>query len=238
MIKIAAIEDEAAIRHEIYGYIRQGAEADTEVNVEIRTYGSAEEYLSSEKDYDLVITDIDLPGMSGLELGKRVKKKNPEVYLAFLTSYTKFASDSYIIEANQYVLKKDMESRLPGLVEKVIARIKKSYEEFCWIRSNRELQKIFLKDIIYICKIKGSKYIKYVTAETIYTERLPINQIFDNICNNAFIFADRGHILNMNHIKRLRGTSVYMDNGDEIIVNRVQCMQIKEKIMEYWRVSR
>ena len=106
------------------------------------------------------------------------------------------------------------------------------------LESKNQVEKIFLKDIIYICKIKGSKYIKYVTAETIYTERLPINQIFDNICNNAFIFADRGHILNMNHIKRLRGTSVYMDNGDEIIVNRVQCMQIKEKIMEYWRVSR
>lgn len=162
----------------------------------------------------MVITDIDLPGMSGLELGKKVKEKNPEVYLAFLTSYTEFAPDSYVIEANQYILKRDMESRLPRLVQKVIAGIKKSYEEFCWIRYNRELQKVFLKDIIYICKIKSSKYIKYI------------------------IFADRAHILNMNHIKRLRGTSIYMDNGEEITVNRVQFMQVKEKIMEYWRISR
>lgn len=46
MIRIAAIEDEAAIRHEVYEYIRQAAEADTEVNIEIKMYESAEEYLS------------------------------------------------------------------------------------------------------------------------------------------------------------------------------------------------
>lgn len=156
MIRIAAIEDEAAIRHEVYEYIRQAAEVDTEVNIEIKMYESAEEYLSSAINHDMVITDIDLPGMSGLELGKKVKEKNPEVYLAFLTSYTEFAPDSYVIEANQYILKRDMESRLPRLVQKVIAGIKKSYEEFCWIRYNRGLQKVFLKDIIYICKIKST----------------------------------------------------------------------------------
>lgn len=238
MIRIAAIEDEPSIRCEVYEYIRQGAEADTGVNVEIKTYESAEEYLSSGKDYNLVVSDIALTGMSGLELARRIKKKNPEVYIVFLTSHTEFALDSYYIEANQYILKTDMEKRLPQLVEKTIARIKRSYEEFCWIKTNRELRKVFLKDIIYICKVKGSKYIKYITAEEVYTERVSINQIFDAIHNSAFVFADRAHILNVNHIKRMRGCSIHMDNGEEIVVNRAQFTQVKEKIMEYWRTER
>ena len=75
--------------------------------------------------YDLVISDIELPGISGLELGKRIKENNPDVYLVFLTSHSEFASESYIIEAYQYILKKDIEERLSPLIERVVHEIKK-----------------------------------------------------------------------------------------------------------------
>lgn len=236
MIKIAAIEDDEAIRCEVYENIRRGVGEDEEV--EISVFSSAEEYLASEVDYELVITDIELPGIDGMELAMRVKAKNPEVYLVFLTSYTEFAAESYIIEAYQYILKKDMEERLPGLVEKVLSKIKRSHEELCWVGNNREVRKLLYKDIIYIRKIKGSKYIEYITVDGIYDERCTVNQVFDKIHSPAFIPINRAYIINVYHIKRMRGTIIYMDNGEQIIIGRGQSGQVKEKIAEYWRISR
>ena len=53
---------------------------------------------------------------------------------------------------------------------------------------------------------------------------------------NGFIFADRAYVVNVNHVKRLKGNIIYMDNGEEIEVSRVQSIQVKEKIAEYWRL--
>lgn len=233
MIKIASVEDERNVQLEIERYIKMGIKNDSEIEVDL--YRSAEEYLLSGEKYDLVITDIELPGINGLELGRKVREDNPEVYLVFLTSYSEFASESYIIEAYQYILKKDIEERLPLLVQKVILEIKKRYEEYRWIGNNQDKRKIYYKDIVCIRKIKGSKYTEYILENEKCIERLSLNQILDEICSEAFILVDRGHVVNVNHIKRVRGNTIYMDQGDEIIVSRIQSAQVKEKITEYWR---
>lgn len=234
MIRIATIEDEKIIQEEICRVITSVTNYKEEIKVD--SYFSAEDYLLAAKDYELVITDIELPGISGLELGRKVRQMNPEVYLVFLTSYSEFASESYIIEAYQYILKKDMQERLPALVDKVIARIKKENSEFFWVGNSRDIKKIYYKEIIYIKKIKGSKYAEYVTADGMYTARLSLNQVYEKMKSNGFILADRAHVVNVNHVKRLRGNTIYMDNGEEIEVSRVQSLQVKEKIAEYWRL--
>lgn len=236
MIKIAIIEDEENIRQEILQYIKKTIGSIDGVDVDV--YGSAESYLLAGGKYDLVITDIELQGISGLELGKRIRKENPEVYLVFLTSHSEFASESYIIEAYQYILKKDIEERLSPLVKKVVHEIKKSYEEFRWIGTNQNKIKIYYKDIICIQKIKGSKYIEYITENGKYIERLSMNQILEQIHSNIFILVDRGHVVNVNHIVRVRGNMIQMNNGEEITVSRVQIAQAKEKITAYWRSLR
>ena len=81
MIKIATIEDEENIRQEIVRYIKKGIGSIEGVEVDV--YESAERYLLVGGRYDLVISDIELPGISGLELGKRIKENNPDVYLVW-----------------------------------------------------------------------------------------------------------------------------------------------------------
>ena len=236
MIKIATIEDEENIRQEIVRYIKKGIGSIEGVEVDV--YESAERYLLVGGRYDLVISDIELPGISGLELGKRIKENNPDVYLVFLTSHSEFASESYIIEAYQYILKKDIEERLSPLIERVVHEIKKDYEEYRWVGTNQRKIKIYHKDIVCIQKIKGSKYAEYITENGKYMERLSMNQILEQIHSNAFILVDRGHAVNENHIVRVRGNVIQMDNGEEITVSRVQSSQVKEKITAYWRALR
>lgn len=149
MIKIATIEDEENIRQEIVRYIKKGIGSIEGVEVDV--YESAERYLLVGGRYDLVISDIELPGISGLELGKRIKENNPDVYLVFLTSHSEFASESYIIEAYQYILKKDIEERLSPLIERVVHEIKKAMKNIGGLALTREKLKYTIK-ILYVFK--------------------------------------------------------------------------------------
>ena len=233
MIQIAIIEDEINIHKEILQFVYEGIHQRKEIGVDI--FSSSEEYLAVNQKYEMVITDIELPGISGLELGKRIKQIYSDIYLVFLTSYSEFASESYVIEAYQYILKRDMSVRLPMLVDKVIAKIEKEYRVFCWIGNYRDFKKLYYRDIIYVKKLKGTKYTEYVTNQGKYTERISLNHVFSELSKRGFILADRAYVVNINHVQRMRRNIIYMDNGEEIRVNRAHDMEIKEKIAECWR---
>ena len=108
-LTIAIIEDEQPAREQIGELVIQELSGETEVYIE--KYEDAERFLKAleeKKDTaypDVVISDIDLPGMNGIELGAKLKGDGIETYLVFLTSFAEFAADSYILEAYQYILK-------------------------------------------------------------------------------------------------------------------------------------
>ena len=235
MFQIAMIEDEEHTRQEVERLISREFEKLKVQDITTEIYKTAEEFLEVKKHYDVVISDIDLPGKSGIDLGRILKAEQKDICLVFLTSYAEFAVDSYVLEAYQYILKRDMSVRLPMLVDKVIAKIEKEYTEFCWIGNYRDFKKLYYRDIIYVKKLKGTKYTEYVTNQGKYTERISLNHVFSELSKRGFILADRAYVVNINHVQRMRRNIIYMDNGEEIRVNRAHDMEIKEKIAECWR---
>ena len=58
-----------------------------------------------ENNADLAILDIDMPGMSGMELAERIKQEHPRTKVVFLTGYSHFAVDAFRLRASGYLLK-------------------------------------------------------------------------------------------------------------------------------------
>ena len=235
MIKIATIEDEENIRQEIVRYIKKGIGSIEGVEVDV--YESAERYLLVGGRYDLVISDIELPGISGLELGKRIKETNPDVYLVFLTSHSEFASESYIIEAYQYILKQDLEFRLPGVAEQLIEKLQKQKKEFCIIKDGTEQVKLLYKDILYLYKSKGTKYVNYVTTQGVVRERTSLENALKMLNSRQFLLVERGYAVNIKQICRVSGDTIYLEKGYEVPVSKARLAEVKREINLYWRNS-
>lgn len=128
MIRIVIVDDDERMRAVIWNKIKEIS--DTFRETEIQLFASGESFLeqAKEKDYgdegDIFIVDIDLgDGMTGLELGRVLRKKYPNRGLIFLTSHGEFALESYEIEADQYILKTQMDERMPRILEKLMYRM-------------------------------------------------------------------------------------------------------------------
>lgn len=75
--------------------------------------GNIDEYTSGEEllrqfsagRYDLIFLDIYMGGMSGVETAKRIRALDKNVMLVFVTTSNEFASESYAVKANFYLLK-------------------------------------------------------------------------------------------------------------------------------------
>ena len=105
MIGIAIVDDDKCTL-EAAKQILLDITADYEY-VQIDTFQSAACFLETlgMHRYQILVSDIDMPGINGIELCKKVREKYLDIYIVFLTAYVEFAIDSYRMDAYQYILK-------------------------------------------------------------------------------------------------------------------------------------
>ena len=155
--------------------------------------------------------------------------------MIYLTSYPEYAWESYLVEAYQYVLKIDMQERLPQIVGKVLDGLIKENKNYRIFGNSYKHMKLYYKDIIYIQKEKEKKYTDYITKNGKYRERISFNQILHEIDDRRFIPIDRGHAINIQYIDQIDENFIYLETEEKFKVSRVQLANVKKQITEYWR---
>lgn len=99
---ILAVDDEALGLQSLTKAIEK---ADPEA--EIKSFSSSKEALefASENDIDVAFLDIQMPGITGTELAKKLKMLKPSVNIIFATGFDSYMGDAFALHANGYVLK-------------------------------------------------------------------------------------------------------------------------------------
>ncbi len=237
MVKIAVVDDEKAFRQILRMAVRS-VFLEMEEECGITEFEDGSGFLETIKGggkFDILFTDIQMQGVDGMELGRRVRRSCPEIYIVFITSFEEYAAESYRIEAYQYILKQDLDSRLPGILREVVGRICADEKEFRIVRNGTETVKIYYRDIIYLYKSKGAKYVNYVTEDGIYRERISLEAALKELDSRIFIPAGRGYVVNMRRILKIRQNVLYMEKGYEVQVSQAKLSEVKQQISRCWR---
>lgn len=234
MIKVAIVDDEENALYAIRTYVEKELLPSDET--EIFVFRKAEDLLKrlEEKfEMDIVIADIEMPGMNGIELGKRINALHRAIYLIFISAYTNYAAESYMLEAYQYILKSDMDRRFSNIFRRLLERVKREKERYRMIGTPTRKEMVYYREIIYITKSKGTKYIRYITRNGEYTERISLSQVMEELHSKEFIQIERGCIININHIAEVQDTYMRMDNGEQVVISRAKLKKVREEINLY-----
>lgn len=236
MVRIAIVDDEENMLAAVRECIEKSVSPQDEVK--IYSFARAEDFLTELEQgckFNILFSDIGLSQMSGMELGKIIHDRKVKIFLVFLTSHSEYAVESYEIEAYQYILKEYMSSRLPNVLHQILDKIKRESKQYVLVGTAIHKDKLYYRDIIYICKKKGKKYVQYITGDGVYNERLTLEQVQGELKSAEFIIIERGYIINIKHIARMRGNEILMDNNDNLVISRARFKEVKEKINLYWR---
>lgn len=232
MIKIGIIEDEPGMRQAVCDYIKQAGKKYPEIRC--HAYESGEAFFRENKKYDILILDIDLPGINGIDLARTLRSQGDETELIYLTAYSEYAAESYLVDAYQYVLKECMEQRLSQVLERLIVKKLESKRDYRLIGINGGNKRLFYRDIFFIQKhMKGGKYVEYVTESGVYKERIAMRRLMAELEDLRFIMLDRGHVVNAQYIEKLEHGMVYLTTGDAFPLSRIQLTNAKQQILRY-----
>lgn len=235
MVNIALIEDDKYMQELIKTCIQK--ELLVSDKVKIVVFDKAEDFqkvFMDETQYHIVFSDIELGKMNGIALAKVLKEKCPEIYVIFLTAHSEYAVDSYKLDAYQYILKEDMEERLPIILRSVLNKIEREQTRFRILIKEDCKEKVYYKDIIYIMKAKAAKYVRYITQNGDYRERNTLKMVIKELNDDNFLQVDRGCIVNIKHIYKIKGNMIFMDNGVQIPISRGNLTRAKKEINLRW----
>lgn len=182
--------------------------------------------------FDLILLDIEMPGNTGMEIAKEIKPYLPNVKIIFITSHIEYAIDAFELSIFRYVPKNDIEKRLPGAVKDAMKLIGLEEGKMYTIQTNSRLEKIPYKEIYYI--ERDGKNASITAMGGVSKVRKSLQQVYEELGAEEFIYADRGCIVNIIHIMQIKDSMAVLKNGVSIPISRGHLQDVKAQVNNYW----
>ena len=96
---------------------------ETNISLQIETFNSAESFLfhyADDKLYDIIFLDIELGGMDGVTIAKKIRKENKTVQIIFISGYSDYIAEGYEVEALHYLLKPVNKEKLFSVLDRAV----------------------------------------------------------------------------------------------------------------------
>ena len=235
MIKIAICDDEeksVALHEHI---VRECLQSEG-IGCEITTYTQSRNLLYDITDdgffYDLILLDIEMPGISGMEIPQQIKGYLPNVRIIFVTSHTEYAIDAFELAIFRYVPKNNLEVKLTAAVVDAAKLIELEARQEYTIQTANRMEKIPYKDIFYIQR--DGKNASIVSSAGTSKVRKSLQQVFEELDAPEFIFIDRGYIVNIIQIMKINDGIAILKNGEQLPISRSHLQEVKRQINQFW----
>lgn len=185
--------------------------ADRQVSIQAERFSSAESFLfrySEDKEWDILLLDIEMGAMDGVTMAKKVRRDNEAVQIVFITGYSDYIAEGYEVAALHYLMKPVNREKLFAVLDRALE--KRKQEERCLnLELSGEMVRIPFYDIRYLDVRQN-----YVTihAKAEYTVKRSLNE-FEKELDQRFCRVGRGMILNLKYIRRVTKIEVYLSDG-------------------------
>lgn len=232
-INIAIVDDEEIQVELLEKYVKIWAnKKDIRVITEVFYNGESFQFSwSMDKTYDVLLLDIEMPGINGVELAKKIRKEDNLINIIFITAITDYIGEGYDVEAINYLIKPIDEKKLYECLDKAFEKTPKE-EKITLIEEQGEIHRILQKDILYIESFGHNVEIN--TIDKKYNIRKNIGIMEKELDENNFVRCHRSYIVGLQHIKRIGKDNIELDNGEIVPVSRRQYVNVNKVFIQYY----
>ena len=231
MINIAICDDEHAVILYFTSLVRKWAVA-RDIDVRISDYESAESFLfayEDDKSADVLLLDIQMKEMDGVELARQIRKDNEAVQIIFITGYPDFIADGYDVSALHYLMKPVIEDKLYKVLDKAAKIISKPRKAIFFDTDGGSIR-LLTDEIIYVESF--DHFLEIQTTQLKHTVKIPLREIESKL-TSGFIRCHRSYIVNMRFIKKITRTEVTLDSGKAIPLSRRLYTDVNKAMLKY-----
>lgn len=217
MLRIAVVDDENIYIEQITQYIQQYADEKNR-SILTETFRDGSDLLKSySSQYDIILLDIEMEEMSGMDTAREIRKINQDVVLVFITNMAQYAINGYEVGALDYVLKPLNYYTFSVRLERAIARVKKRQTEEILLNLPDGIKRL-KADTVYYIEVQN-RMLHYHTGEGVFTVRGTLQGAEDMLRESHFVRCNHWYLVNLQHVSEIRKNIVIVA-GDELEISR------------------
>jgi DNA-binding LytR/AlgR family response regulator len=204
------------------------------INTNINCYHSSEEMLfesNGSYPFDMIILDIQMGKINGIELAKKIRKTDKNVTIAFMSGMADYVYEGYEVQAIRYILKPVKEEKVHELLEFVNSNIKKE-SRYLIISVSGEKKKIDYDNIIYF-ESMGHYIIVHLEHEE-YDYKYNISELCLDLNATEFIRTHRSYVVNLKYVEKITRTECELSTNQSVPLSRNSYKSVNEEFIKYY----
>lgn len=231
MINVAIVEDEEVFCKELLDYLKQYQEEEGET-YNITVYKDGDELVKEYKQqFDLILMDIMMRFMNGMEAAEEIRKVDQQVVIMFITNMTQFAIKGYEVDALDYILKPLTYFAFSQKFKRAINRIKSRSEKYIVISNKSETVRMALEDVHYIESV-GHNLI-YHTYSGNYTVSGTMKETENELEPYGFARGNHCNLINLKYVANIKDKCAIV-KGKPLQLSRSRQKEFMQKLTNYW----
>ena len=233
-MRIAICDDEEVQQKLLEKYLEEWA-GQNHIPLATALFPSAEAFLfawEDDKNYDLLILDIEMGKVNGMELAGTIRRQDEDIPILFVTGYDRYMAQGYEVAALHYLLKPIQKEKFFAVMDKL--KQKEKPEEKLFFQTDNGVISLAISKIWYI-EANAHQCILY-TAEEEHVLHASIGEMIKYLEKQpAFIRCHRSYLVNILHVAAIVKPELILDDKRRLPVSRSAEKSVNQAFIEFYR---
>lgn len=226
MIIVAICEDERYILEELRKKVEKYINRKS-LDASIKTFTSGEELLKAKKKFDIILLDLMLPGIDGLEVARQISCRSR---IIFVTSYREYAVEAFDANAVHYLVKPVTEERLFSALDRAVNQTEQMDNQALTLIKSGKTQVIFIRDILY-CEVFNHQ-VRIHTVHGTYDYFGTLDMLEAKL-DERFFRCHRSFVVNMSCVAGQEKGVAILTNGERIFISRRKQTDFIQRLLNF-----
>ena len=226
MLTIYICDDEPQVVEQVEKFIEQ-----SDKSFNIVTFNSGEELLENiQEEVHIVFLDIQMKKINGIDTAKSLKERFPNVMILFISSYFQFISETFEVNAFQFLLKPVTENRFKKEFQRALDSYYRNHYKYR-IKSKEKFVLIDIKDLFSV--ETAGRLLVARTAKGDFEFSGKIKNELSKLEPYNFVKTHQSCIVNMTLIDDYTKTDFILKNGGKVPISRQMRDEVMGKFVTY-----
>lgn len=216
--KVALCDDEDAVCRQLSDYLEQFSAQRGEA-LEVAVFHSAEALLASPEEYSVLLLDIQMDGMSGMNAARELRRRGSGAVIFFITSMAQYAIEGYEVHAFSFLVKPLRYPVFAQRMEDALCSLRRRAGQQLCFRTAEGLVQVNTNEVCYIESFRHQ--IRFSCTRFTFTEgERSLSVLARELEPCGFFRVHKSYLVNMGNIRLIGESEISMANGEAVPLSR------------------